>query len=59
MVSLDDATDAIIQAQSIEDKDLHLIVQSYDTIYHAKTLILILVRRSFCSGQLQITEIPS
>lgn len=44
MVSLDDATDPIMQAQSIEDKGLHLIVLSYDTIYHAKTLILNLDR---------------
>jgi hypothetical protein len=37
MVSLDDVTDAIMQAQNTEDKDLHLIVLSYNTIYHAKT----------------------
>lgn len=59
MVSLDDATAPIMQAQSIEDKGLNLIVLSYDTIYHAKTLILNLDRWSFCPQQLQITEIPS
>jgi hypothetical protein len=36
MVSLDDAMDAIMHAQGIEDKGLHLIVLSYDTTYHAK-----------------------